>query len=111
MVALNRNYGKPPTKEEYRPMIPKKTYTPLLDYVAIHEIKDSGLLDSGLAVPEQFAAQVKTPTAWVVAVGPDCKQVKADDQDLDHRRSGRHLRYVRRYEAGSPSRAPAGRYY
>lgn len=58
-------------------MLPKQTFTPLADRVVLRVIKVNETA-GGLTLPDNLAAQggIETPEAYVVAAGPECKQLK-----------------------------------
>jgi co-chaperonin GroES (HSP10) len=68
--------------EEEKP-IPKKTYTPFGCLVALHVWKQKRT-QGGLVLPDTAEGQIECPTALVIAVGPECKQVKEGDIVLAH---------------------------
>lgn len=56
--------------------MPRKTFVPFGCLVAAHIHK---IVEPGLAMPDGVIAPNRTPTMTVIAVGPECKQVKEGD--------------------------------
>lgn len=54
----------------------RKKFTPFGDKVAIQVTKPSETTDAGLILPEISQERFTTPIALVIAVGPECKQVR-----------------------------------
>lgn len=64
-----------------REPVPKKTYTPIGCLVAVHAYPPKPL-HSGLLLPDQVKSKeglYEAQECLVVAVGPECKQVKEGD--------------------------------
>jgi len=61
--------------------IPKKTYVPIGRMIAVHAYP-ADKTKAGLVLPEGVANPMETGIALVIAVGPDCKQVKEGDEIL-----------------------------
>lgn len=58
--------------------LPKKTFTPTGSKVAIKVNKQTRTL-GGVELPENVQGGVESVTGWIVATGPDCKQMKRGD--------------------------------
>src|SRR6267142_250789 len=60
-----------------------KTFTPICEGVAIQVIPQTQT-EGGLVIPEnaQKGSNYISPTGWVVAVGPEVKQIKVGDKVL-----------------------------
>lgn len=63
-----------------QPMTQQKQFTPVRNMLVVEPIQLPAITVGGLHVAEQFAHHATAPRAWVVAAGPECKQVKAGDQ-------------------------------
>jgi len=63
--------------------IPKKTFTPLGEYVSLH-VHKVDQTKGGVVLPQGVGDPSNSPTATVIAVGPDCKWVKEGDVVVCH---------------------------
>lgn len=93
MVSRNRNYNKQ-GRETMGKLITgqpeeraKKTFTPLTNWIAVQPIK-ADTTEGGLSLLGSAKEAYRTPTAWVIAVGPDCKVVKVGDKVLASSETG-----------------------
>lgn len=69
--------GKKPYPVELKPA--RAFYTPYGDQVAVQVWDASGVTEAGIELPDVSRQHHETALATVVAVGPECKQVKAGD--------------------------------
>ncbi len=63
-----------------QPMTQSKQFTPIRNLMIVEPLPLPTITMSGVHLGEQHAHHGTAPRAWVIAVGPDCKQVKAGDQ-------------------------------
>lgn len=56
----------------------KKRFTPVGNKVALQVIKQTES-KGGIVLPETNKQNPESPQAWVIAVGPECKEVKEGD--------------------------------
>lgn len=64
--------------------VPKRTYTPTHDLVAIHVPSQQDVTPSGLIMPDSAKTSLYALEALVIATGPECKQVKEGDTVIIH---------------------------
>jgi co-chaperonin GroES (HSP10) len=77
MAKVNRPLFLKPDK------IATQKFTPTGTKVVVQVIKQSGaMVGSQIALPDISAQNYQSPRCWVIAAGPDCKQVKAGQMVL-----------------------------
>jgi co-chaperonin GroES (HSP10) len=63
--------------------IPPKTFTPFGNLVCLHVYR-ADETEGGIVLPDGVKDPSQTPTAYVVAVGPECKWAKEGQTVLAH---------------------------
>jgi co-chaperonin GroES (HSP10) len=70
---VGREKREPRSKRRYEPIGPK---------VALQLIEHEAITEGGIELPLGSVEKVHMPSAWVISVGPECKQVKLGDKVL-----------------------------
>lgn len=68
---------------DVKPLLPQDRYQPIGCLVAFYDYKAKET-PGGIVLPDGCRGTIETPVGKVVAVGPECKQVKPGDEVLIH---------------------------